>query len=170
MTQRALGGDDDVLGFRVDPQPTGDWRFLKILPLMQQSPPPEALTRQLRVGGQQFMKVWQLVKPLKIAGWVVLGVALACAAFWALSHLNEVVFSLSVFDILLAAIVAGVSMFTLPWVAKLINFRKSMSEVVVGFGMATVGFLLARLHLIVFDRVFLRQGRLARLLAKARSR
>jgi hypothetical protein len=39
--------------------------------------------------------------------------------------------------------------------------------VLIGLGMVSVGTLLARLHLHVFDRLFLWQGRLERLLTKA---
>jgi hypothetical protein len=51
-----------------------------------------------------------------------------------------------------------------------VNYRKTAMEILVGIGMATVGFLLARLHLHVFDRLFLRQGSLERLLARRNGR
>jgi len=49
---------------------------------------------------------------------------------------------------------------------KVLRYRKTLQDVVIGVGMVTVGWLVARLHLHVFDRWFLRQGRLARLMSK----
>jgi hypothetical protein len=46
---------------------------------------------------------------------------------------------------------------------RLLNYRKSLSEFLIGAG-CTVGFILARLHLHIFDKLFLRQGRLRRVL------
>jgi len=45
-------------------------------------------------------------------------------------------------------------------------YRKTLQDVVIGVGMVTVGWLVARLHLHAFDHWFLRQGRLARLMSK----
>jgi len=55
------------------------------------------------------------------------------------------------------------SLLGLGFIAKLANYRKTATEVLIGIGMATVGFLLARLHLHVFDKLFLWQGSLSAL-------
>jgi hypothetical protein len=44
-------------------------------------------------------------------------------------------------------------------VLQLLNVRKTPQQFLVGMGMATVGFIAARLHLHVFDKFFLWQGR-----------
>ena len=46
--------------------------------------------------------------------------------------------------------------------AKLLDYRKTLQQMLIGIGMWTFGFLLARLHLHIFDRLFLWQGRIAR--------
>jgi hypothetical protein len=40
----------------------------------------------------------------------------------------------------------------------LLRWRDTLSRIAVGIGMSLFGCLLARLHLIVFDRLFLRLG------------
>jgi hypothetical protein len=45
-------------------------------------------------------------------------------------------------------------------VLKLVQYRKTLQEVLIGFGMVVVGSLLAKLHLKFFDKRFLEQGRL----------
>ena len=58
--------------------------------------------------------------------------------------------------------IALLSVLGLGTVAKVVNYRKTLQQMLIGIGMATIGFLLARLHLHVFDRIFLWQGRLVR--------
>jgi len=50
---------------------------------------------------------------------------------------------------------------------QVIQYRKTFQSILIGIGMGTVGWLLARLHLHVFDRIFLRQGSLTHLLAES---
>ncbi|HEX6622487.1 MAG TPA: hypothetical protein VF064_02160, partial [Pyrinomonadaceae bacterium] len=47
-------------------------------------------------------------------------------------------------------------------VMKAFNWRRTLTDIGVGLVMATVGFAAARLHLHVFDKLFLRYGRLAK--------
>ena len=63
-------------------------------------------------------------------------------------------------EVSIALIVMLVASAGLP-VLRLLNVRKTFQQVAIGFGMATVGFIAARLHLHVFDKLFLWQGRLS---------
>src|SRR3989442_1156208 len=45
--------------------------------------------------------------------------------------------------------------------AKAVHYRKTLQSILLGFAMGSIGWLLARLHLYVFDRWFLHQGRLS---------
>lgn len=49
----------------------------------------------------------------------------------------------------------------------MVRYRKTLSAVILGVAMMTAGFLLARLHLHVFDRLFLWQGRVPRVLGRS---
>jgi hypothetical protein len=62
----------------------------------------------------------------------------------------------------------ALSLLGLGFVAKLVNYRKTATEILIGIGMATVGFLVARLHLHVFDKLFLWQGSLSALRRRQR--
>jgi hypothetical protein len=53
----------------------------------------------------------------------------------------------------------AVIQFGLPFLRRF-RIRKSFQEIGIGIGMATVGFLGARLHLHLFDKLFLWQGRM----------
>ena len=77
---------------------------------------------------------------------------------------------------LLSVSVRGLVLFLLPFalsliglglITKLVTVRKSAQQVLVGLGIVTVGALLARLHLHVFDKLFLWQGRLRRFVDRA---
>jgi len=48
------------------------------------------------------------------------------------------------------------------WVMRIVRFRETVSKVLMGIIMSAFGFLLARLHLHVFDKLYLRFGRLER--------
>ena len=49
------------------------------------------------------------------------------------------------------------------WVMRIARFRETINKILTGIGMSLLAFLLARLHLHVFDRIYLRLGRLKRL-------
>jgi hypothetical protein len=49
-------------------------------------------------------------------------------------------------------------------VMRIINYRKTLEEFAVGLGMSVLGFAIARIHVHVFDRLYLRWGKLDRVL------
>ena len=48
-------------------------------------------------------------------------------------------------------------------ISRVIRYRKSVQDLLIGLGMSVAGFAFARLHLHVFDRIFLWQGKVKRL-------
>jgi len=66
-------------------------------------------------------------------------------------------------------LVSGVLLFLIGfgWISKVVNYRKTLDQILIGFGLASIGWLLARLHLHVFDRLFLRRGSLERLMRES---
>ncbi|MDH5253725.1 MAG: patatin-like phospholipase family protein, partial [Nitrospira sp.] len=157
MTEKAL--KESTLGFSLPDAPREDWGFLKVEPFMKE-PGDTPLMRQLKVAENLAFKIWLLSRTLKavsVGGGFALLVLIGyyAYAYWAVTAL-----SLTVGALLTAVIciVLGAS----GWgaVAKIIQYRKTFQSILIGFTMATVGWFLARLHLHVFDRWFLRQGRL----------
>jgi len=166
MTGSAL--NEPLLGFPVGPPKTQAWKFLQAMPMLTDADPQSWLRRQLKVADKLALKVWLVTRRLQIGFGIAavlllsfLGRALydnwhMVGEFWArplfVLEPSDVVWSLAV------ALIAFVGLGTL---AKVLNYRKTLQQMLVGLGMATVGFLLARLHLHVFDKIFLWQGRLS---------
>lgn len=138
-----------------------DWRFLGIDQAMSGSPDQEAEHRQLlkilEVASSKAFKVWKLVP------WLQVGSVLAVAALlgllykacsWAWS------FSLITVGGLVQFIMATVAIAIIgPILVNLINYRKTLTDIGIGIGMAFFGFMAARLHLRYFDRLYLKVGR-----------
>ena len=162
MTEYSLR--DPILGFPVAPQPREPWKFLAVETLLQDRRLDSPFVRQLEVAGTLFFKVWMLVRQLQIAAGV-LAVALLGVLVWsAWTWREHAIYTLTVKSLFGAAVSAGLALAGLGVVAKVLSYRKTATDILIGLGTATIGFLLARLHLHVFDKLFLRYGRLDRLL------
>jgi predicted acylesterase/phospholipase RssA len=164
MTEHAL--KDSILGFPIKQRARETWKFLNIEPLMTQGGQGTPLVRQLKVANYLFFKVWLLMRKLQVLGGVLAVLLLSLFAYAAYNWWEGEIFTLTVKDVVLAVSVGVLVLFGLGSVGKIVNYRKTATEILIGIGMATFGFLLARLHLHVFDKLFLWQGTLQRLLVK----
>jgi len=118
------------------------------------------LMRQLKVAEKLAFKIWLLSHTLKTVA-VGAGFALlVLLGYYAYAHWAVTALSLTVGALLTSVICAVLVASGWGLVAKIIQYRKTFQSILIGFTMATVGWFLARLHLHVFDRWFLRQGRL----------
>jgi predicted acylesterase/phospholipase RssA len=162
MTEHAL--QDAILGFPVVQRPREPWKFLAIEPLMKEPGQKTPFTRQLKVANSLFFKVWMLLRQLQLLGGMLVILLLCLLGYAAYISWEGALFTLTVKDAVAVVAVLALSLLGLGFVAKLVNYRKTATEILIGVGMATVGFLLARLHLHVFDKLFLRYGKLQRLL------
>ncbi len=165
MTEQALK-EPDALGFPVKPESREPWKFLQIEPLIKQSGADNPLLLQLKVADKLFFKVWLLVRWLQLAAGVIVLLLLVMLGYALWGWWTKQIFSLTVGGAVLAVATTALSMAGLGIIFKILNYRKTLQEVLIGLGMVFVGTLLARLHLHIFDRLFLWQGRLKRLLAK----
>lgn len=165
MTERALE-EKGILGFDIECFPSQPWKFLEIKALMQQPGEDTRLVRQLRVANARVFKVWYLTRYLQIlAG--LLALALLCLlGYAAYQWWSGKIVELTVGGAIVGLLMIALSLAGLGTLAKLINYKKTATEILIGIGMATFGFLVARLHLHVFDKLFLRQGSLKTLLAR----
>jgi hypothetical protein len=164
MTERALR--DPILGFAVSTQAREPWKFLEIEPLMKEASLQAPLVRQLKVANFVFFKVWLLMRQLQIVGSVLVVLLICLLGYAARVWWEREIFALTVRNALLIVFICALSLLSLGFAAKLVNYRKTATEILIGIGMATFGFLVARLHLHVFDKLFLWQGGLSRTLAK----
>jgi predicted acylesterase/phospholipase RssA len=165
MTEHAL--KEPILGFPVKQQERELWKFLQIEPLLRRPGDDNPLLRQLGVADKLLFKVWMLLRPLQIAAGVVGLLLLYLLGYAILTWWTKQVFRVTLGGVILAAVTTGLSVAGLGVVSKLLNYRKTIQEILIGLGMVVIGACVARLHLHVFDRLFLAQGRLGRLLKKS---
>ncbi len=138
------------------------WRFLAADAALRDPDLRSRTMRQLQVADRIAFKVWRRSRSLQIgvAGFSILVLALLILGWPAWSGVplwRE--WTLSLGEVAVTIVVLVVVLAGLP-VLRLLNVRKTFQQVAIGFGMATVGFIAARLHLHVFDKLFLWQGRL----------
>lgn len=140
-----------------------DWEFLKIEPAMNAAPGQEVehrnLLKILEVAASKAFKVWKLKPWLQVcaalAGIASLGI-LYRICFWGWSY-SLVSLGGAVKAIIAVAVIAVIG----PILGKLTNYRKKLSEIGIGVGMALFGFMAARLHLRFFDPLYLKLGRMS---------
>jgi hypothetical protein len=168
MTESSLA--KPILGFPVTPSSRSEWKFLKVESLLADTDPESWLRRQLKVADKLALKVWLVTRRLQLAIGVVAVLLLSFIGrqvYQSRDSLSEIwreplfVFDPTPADLAWTVGIALVSMFGLGVLAKALDYRKTLQQMLIGIGMATLGFLLARVHLHVFDRLFLRQGRVA---------
>jgi hypothetical protein len=163
MTEHALESAEKPLGFKLNDPGREQWKFLAVEELMRKPGESNPLMRQLKAGDKLFFKIWSLSSSLKVIGALV-SMGLLCAlgylSYW--SWTKEL-FSLSVGKLVFFAGTVALSLLGLGWISKVVNYRKTLGQVLIGIGLAGLGAFLARLHLQVFDRLFLKQGRIAEL-------
>jgi predicted acylesterase/phospholipase RssA len=146
-------------GVPVQATQRADWRFLAAGDAVADPDKNSHLMRQLGVAHQIGFKIWRLSRQLQlalsIAMLVVLGSLFYSWAQWSGLQIP----TLTVGKLFMILVLLAVVKFGLPFLRRW-HFRKTPQDVLIGIGMATFGFLAARLHLHFFDKLFLWQGRL----------
>jgi len=137
------------------------WEFLAVEGPMKDAPKSEPLLKLLKVGSQQAFKIWHLYKPLKIAAVIiaVLALVLLLWACWKWSSLALI--TLGTIGSTVAVLIAG-GIFG-KTVMRMVRYRETLTEIAIGVGMSLFGWIIARIHLHIFDRWYLRAGRVDKL-------
>jgi predicted acylesterase/phospholipase RssA len=168
MTEHALA-TDRLLGFDVPQAQRERWEFLKLEDLMKQPPQGNPLIRQLKVSDRLFGKIWLLSPPVRmIGGMAVLGILALLGAFIWKVWLNPLP-SFSWGELIIFFIAIGFGVFTFDRLSSAFNYRKTLDQVLIGVGLM-LGSLLAKVHLHIFDKIFVRQGNIDRLLSRNKNR
>lgn len=165
MTEHEFRHSKCIEGFD-EPAEQYEWDFLAVEEGMKGGGPKyDYLKRQLGVSGSLAFKIWKLSKPLKIFAWILAALALVFA-IWAVVRFPT-------FAIVPAITLWGIAKFVASflalsllaflfgkWVKRVVRWRDTLWLIGVGILMATLGWIFARLHLHVFDPLFLRGGSL----------
>ena len=141
-----------------DKDPKPNWRFLRVEPSMNDETRSQEMMELLKVAGNTALKIWLLSKPLKFTGIIILLIAVIAFLLASLKWHYLPLLTLGMIGSFALVFFAG--MFVGKTILRIVNFRETLTQIAVGIAMALVGWLLARLHLHVFDRLFLRKGQL----------
>ena len=132
--------------------------------------------RHLDVSTMTFFKIWKLSRPLQITA-LALGAALLGGLFWAWwSHPDFKPFDslfttlaeqLTVSHIMISLVLLTAGFFLVgllgagpaKHIQRLTQWRDTLSRIGVGLGVGVVGWVFAQIHLRIFDRLFIRKGR-----------
>lgn len=165
MTEHEFRHSKCIEGFP-EPSEQHQWDFLAVEEGMKGGGPKyDYLKRQLGVSHALAFKIWKLSKPLKVTAWVLAAVALVFAV-WAsfrwptLTVVPQItlwgiaVFVASFVALSLLAFLVG------KWVKRVVRWRDTAWLIALGVAMAALGWILARIHLHIFDPWFLRGGSL----------
>lgn len=152
----------NILGFKSSSPGRAKWTFLATEPPLQTVSSKSNFMRLLTVAASSAFKIWMLMRSLRITA-VILGLVALALLFWFHKFWWAIqLLTLGTLAMMIVTLVVG-KLFG-PWVMKGVNYRKTLEEFAVGLGMSVLGFAAARLHLHVFDRWYLRWGKLDRVL------
>jgi hypothetical protein len=154
-----------VQGFKEPPQP-GPWKFLAVEGGMRTPGRRyKHVHKLLSVSDSLAFKVWMLSTPLKILA-AVLGILLAALIifafiYWRYNAILQTVTVGAVGLVLLSFILTQAATMVLGKNAmRVVKWRGTLIRVAIGIGMAALGWFAARLHLHIFDKMFLKRGSL----------
>ena len=124
------------------------------------------LGEQIKVGSSAAFKIWQLSPVLRstsrsLAALLLIGLGWFLGTHWSsAARLGPFSMSVRALTISILLVIAGILVPMLKWLRP----REAMESWLAKIALALVGCILANLHLWIFDKLFLRRGRLERLL------
>ncbi|WP_157237823.1 patatin-like phospholipase family protein [Desulfobacter curvatus] len=156
-------------GFQVN-APRGNWEFLdkQFESLLQTSKNSgkagKDLQKQIETGSSKFFKIWKLNQPLKISALAAALVIAAGLFFYLKSHWGDdfIYVSLSVgsFTIVFSLLLGSIFFPMIKWLRP----EKAARSIILKILGALVGFIFAKLHISIFNKMFQDRGKLSRLL------
>lgn len=138
------------------------WKFRELAQAMAKGGAESALMKQLNAGDKLALKVWFLNKNLKMLGILILAVLIGGLGYFGYLWWN-LPFSLTWGQILTTLFLTTLTYTALKPLVILIDYRKTLGDILTGLGMVFFGAWLAKIHLKIFDKLFLAQGTLEKL-------
>jgi predicted acylesterase/phospholipase RssA len=147
----------DIQGFYTNAM-SHNWDFLDIQNSLQNPGPQADRTKKLLAAGKyQAFKVWRL-SPILTCIAAVIAVALFVALVWGsfFSRGDLKIPVGSIFGLLLAGVLGFVGV---SWILKIVDIEKSIYQVLISVGLSLFGAGLAWVHILIFDKLFLKKGK-----------
>jgi len=141
------------------------WPFLKVAHTLQSERQASGpLERLLGVSGMVMLKIWRLSPILRAVGIVaaagVVALLLYALVVWRAEPLLTPKGFLAA--VALGALVFGAGRLGLGAIVKIIRYRKTLHQILLGAGLAAIGWLVMSLHLKFLNPLFLKYGALSR--------
>ncbi|HEV2861993.1 MAG TPA: tetratricopeptide repeat-containing protein [Pyrinomonadaceae bacterium] len=161
---------------RGGPGPEPNWKFLAVEDRMMvagDDPKYQSLVKQLKVSGELAFKAWRLSRLLQIFAGLLALCALSGAVYGLLPFVwppypNQPLVDLTLkptrgdvavyIVTTLATTVAGLLFGS--WLIQIIKYKKTLTRALIHAGMGLLGWLVARVHIWVFDGMYKRIGRI----------
>ncbi len=135
-----------------------NWPFLKVEDSFKDPEESIKMLELLKVAGNTALKIWLLSKPLKIIG-VIISLA-AVTAFIVASYIWPSIPLVTLGMIGTTVFFFIIGLLVGKTILQIVNFRETLTQIAIGIGMSILGWAVARLHLHVFDKWFLRFGKM----------
>jgi predicted acylesterase/phospholipase RssA len=166
MTTQAFREDTSLRKLPLAETDPADWEFLRLEEPLGRAPGAGHLGRVLEVARHRAGKAWRLSAALKAVA-VILALAAVTGAGWlALTFWERPLLTVGMVGTLgltvAAAAIVG------KWVVRVVRLKDTFTKIGIGVGLALLGPLMVRIHLWIFDRLYLRLGRLSRVLEERR--
>lgn len=163
MTQHQLDPSATTLPMPKPIEPLDDpkWDFLKADDLQTAAKEESMFMRILKVGSKTPLKVWYLYKPLQVLGLIIAVIAIGALCYFAWKYWDRTL--LTVKDVGVVVLTTVVAVIFGKFVMKIVWFRHTFMKILFGIGMSVFGFLVARLHLHVFNPLYLWLGSMQRI-------
>jgi predicted acylesterase/phospholipase RssA len=163
MTEDAFKNKKCIDGFS-DMEETIQWKFLQVeSALKTDSENHQYVKKLLSASSSIAFKVWKQIPVLRYTAWI-LGVLLAAVIVWFFITKTEYqLLNLSITvgglrNWIIGFVIASLAAYLLGIFAKVIYWRNALTRIAIGIGMCLFGWLAARLHLLIFDKLFLNRG------------
>ena len=163
MTEDAFKNKKCISGFSDDGKRI-DWKFLKIEnSLKTQGESHRYITKLLSAADSIAFKVWKQVAYLKYTAWS-LGIVVVALIIWLFISKPEyqlINFSITLGELrnwIIGLVFAFLAAYLLGIFAKVVYWRNALTRIAIGIGMCLFGWIAARIHLLIFDKIFLNRG------------
>lgn len=144
------------------------WPFQQLEPAMTRATDDDRLMKVLRTASSLPFKAWRLVPALRYLSMALLAAVAVGLVYvhlqWGPRTLADVAavlpesLQVRVGDVIFVVVGLAVSVLGLSIVARALQLRGAVSRAALGVGVAAIGWVVALVHLAVFDRLYLSYG------------